>query len=184
MVGELPEIAGDVFCIWVHLVWTGEFPVLLLLDRRGTFLALHRITDSKNNLYTLPFSPQISSDVLFVHVCPVLYLAFFLSYKQMCSPCFTFFYPLPSLFLSSHYCSLSLLFSFFFSVLCLLSVLLVPLSCDYLGIIGNLWLSLDSVTNCSTHLTSLDLADPDSVPNCNVTVVFGSPESIVAFISF
>lgn len=155
--------------------------MLLILDRRGTFLTLHWITDNKNNLHTLPFSLRISSDVLFVRVCPALYLACFLSYKQLSSPYFVFTL---SLLHSFPLITFLYLFPFFFSAFCLLPVLLAPLSCDFLGRRGNLWLSLDSVTNCSTHLTSLDLADPDSVPNCNVTIVFGSPASIVAFISF
>lgn len=119
--GGLPQIPGNLFCIWVHLVWTGEFPALFILDKRGTFLTLHWITDNKNNLHTLPFSLWISSDVLFVHVCPVLYLAFFLSCKQLCSLffiCLLHFSPLITfLYL---YFPLSSFLYFAFSLSCLL----------------------------------------------------------------
>lgn len=112
--GWLPETPGNLFCIWVHLVWTGEFPAPFILDKRGTFLTLHWITDNKNNLHTLPFSLQISSDVLFVRVCPVLYLAFFLSCKQLCSLFF------PSAFSISPLLLLYSIFTFPFLLFCTL----------------------------------------------------------------
>lgn len=74
---------------------------------------------------------------LVVMSCLVMFVQCFIllssSVANSCALSLALSFSLPSAFLSSCYLSLSFFSPFFFPVLCLLSVLLAPFLCDYLG---------------------------------------------------